>query len=138
MENIRHIDIEKLYEPGKGARWVVRRDDPGKKFHRGVPVEWELHADPQDKGNVVEAHFQFTDLDLMENPSGKHQLTQDLTASVAGPGVLKLRVQEKACRRRNPRHYAVWIKDETLPGGGVFAVGEDLNPPPEIDVGGGG
>jgi hypothetical protein len=47
-----------------------------------------------------------------------------------------LKLKDLADRRKNPRYYAVWIADGDLPGGGVFAVGEDGNPPPEMDVGG--
>lgn len=128
----RTIDIKKT-----DGRWKVIRDDRRKKFSRGQPVEWTLHPDPDEPKKPISAHFQFTDADLVENSSGHGQLTADLTAEIPAPGKkLSLKLKDNACRRRNPRHYAVWIADKEHPAGGVFATGEDGNPPPEMDVGG--
>lgn len=128
------IKIEKLYEDGKRPRWRVA--DPG-VVPRGNHVEWTLMPDPKNKKNPVEAHFQFGHDDLLQNLPKTRSLTRDLTAVIDKPnGKLQLKLQDNACRRKNPRRYAVWVKDPTLRGGGEFAVGADLNPPPEIDVGG--
>ncbi|MDH3197531.1 MAG: hypothetical protein OEO21_04750 [Candidatus Krumholzibacteria bacterium] len=114
------------------GRWMIEK--PKGKLNRGIDsVEWTLHG---KKGDAVTAHFQFPAVDLLENDPDQHDLTRDMTARIAGPGeTLKLKVQEGACRRRNPRYYAVWIRDETLANGGEYAVGEDGNPPPELQVG---
>lgn len=128
------IKIEKVYQDGKRPRWRVT--DPG-VVARGTQIEWTLLPDPEDKKNPVEAHFQFGHDDLVQNLPGERGLTRDLTAVIGKPnGKLKLKLRDNACRRSNPRRYAVWVKDATLRGGGEFAVGQDMNPPPEIDVGG--
>jgi hypothetical protein len=128
------MKIEKVYQKGKRPRWRV--NDPG-LVPRGTMLEWTLMPDPQDKKNPVEAHFQFGHDDLVQNAPKSRSLTRDLTAMINKPrGTLKLKLKDEACRRKNPRRYAVWVKDDTLPHGGTFAVGEDMNPPPEIDVGG--
>lgn len=128
------IKIEKVYQQGKRPRWRVT--DPG-MVERGNSIEWTLVPDPRDKKNAVEAHFQFGHDDLVQNEPSSRSLTRDLTAVIRKPnGKLKLKVKDDACRRKNPRRYAVWVKDATLTGGGEFAVGQDMNPPPEIDVGG--
>ena len=128
----RTFDIRK-----EDGRWKVIRDDRHQKLSRGQHLKWELHPDPDKPDKPISAHFQFTDLDLVENHGKDKGLTPDLTAVISGPGKkLNVKVQDLACRRNNPRLYAVWIADSELPGGGVFAVGEDGNPPPEMDVGG--
>lgn len=128
------MKIEKIYEKGKTPRWRVTA--PG-RVPRGRHLVWRLYPDPEDKKNPVEAHFQFGHDDLLRNHPGQRSITRDLTAVITKPhGKLELKLDDEACRRRNPRRYAVWVKDATLPHGGVFAVGEDMNPPPEIDVGG--
>lgn len=128
------MKIEKVYENGKRPRWRIT--DPG-RVPRGRTLEWKLYPDPRDKKNPVEAHFQFGHDDLVQNPAGGRTLTRDLTARIKGPNQsLVLKLKDDADRRRNPRRYAVWVKDASLPAGGVFAVGADMNPPPEIEVGG--
>lgn len=128
----RHLDIVK-----EDGRWKVVRDDRKEKFLRGQDLAWTLQPDPADPENPVAAHFQFTDADLIENQPKNTELTQDWTASIIGAGnKLHVKVKDLADRRFNPRYYAVWIVDPTLEHGGQFAVGEDGNPPPEMDVGG--
>ena len=128
----RHLEIVK-----EEGRWKVIRDDKKEKFLRGQDLAWTLHPDPDNPENLVSAHFQFTDADLIENQPKNTELTQDWTASIPEPGKkLHVKVKDLADRRFNPRHYAVWIVDPSLANGGQFAVGEDGNPPPEMDVGG--
>jgi hypothetical protein len=128
------------------GKWIV--ETPKGKVHRGLDpgrgegdrdpdsIEWTLHADPDDKGKAVSAHFQFAHADMLTGYTGVDDLTRDLTAVIARPGeTLELKLQKKACRRKNPRHYAVWIKDDDLEHGGEFAVGEAGNPPPEMEIG---
>lgn len=120
------------------GRWTVER--PRGKVHRGIDgerdpdwVEWTLRA---DKNKAVSAHFQFAHRDLLEGFTGVDDLTRDLTAVIPEPGgTLTLKIKKDACRRKNPRYYAVWIQDEDLDSGGEFAVGEDGNPPPDMEVG---
>jgi hypothetical protein len=114
------------------GRWIVEK--PKGKPAKGIDcVEWTLHG---EKGAAVSAHFQFTNMDLFENHAGRQDLTRDMTARIAGPGeMLTLKVQADADRRLHPRYYAVWIRDETHENGGEFAVGEEGNPPPELEVG---
>jgi len=120
----------------KDGRWVV--ETPKGRPERGIDrIEWTLIPDPD--GHEVSAHFQFTDRKLFDNAdSVKKPLTQDLTAVIpeAG-GTLKLKVHAQAFRRKdeNPHYYAVWIEDKCHAGKGMFAVGESLNPPPEVNVG---
>jgi hypothetical protein len=129
----RSIDIRKV-----DGQWRAIRDDQNQKFKRGVHLKWVLHPDPDDPKKPISAHFQFTDKDLVENEEENTQLTKDLTAVIPEPGKkLFLKIKGASCRRKNPRYYAIWIADGELPSGGVFAVGEDGNPPPEMDVGGG-
>lgn len=128
----RSIEIKK-----EGGRWKVIRDNPSERIHRGHQVKWELHPDPDEPKKPISAHFQFTDYDLLEDMPNQNRLSADLTAEIPEPGqTLILKLQKGTCRRRNPRYYAVWIADATLPGQGVFAVGESGNPPPEMDIGG--
>ena len=128
----RHLDIIK-----EDGRWKIIRDDRKEKFLRGQDLAWTLQPDPADPDNPVAAHFQFTDGDLIENQPKNTELTQDWTASIFEAGKkLHVKVKDLADRRFNPRYYAVWIVDPSLPSGGQFAVGEDGNPPPEMDVGG--
>jgi hypothetical protein len=128
------------------GRWMVQ--NPDGKVHRGLDpardgadrdpdsIEWKLEPDPDDKDNPISAHFQFAHGDLLTGLSGVDDLSRDLTATIPEPGgTLKLKLKKGACRRKNPRYYAVWIRDETHPDGGEFAVGEDGNPPPEMEVG---
>lgn len=117
-------------------QWVV--DTPGGKVIRGKDtVEWELIA---AKTDAVTAQFQFVG-ELFTNLDGRDDLTKDWTAKISGPGkTLKLLVSRNAGRAGDgemgyPRHYAVWVNDPSLPGGGAFAVGPDRNPPPEVIVG---
>jgi hypothetical protein len=124
-------------------RWTVGTPD-GKLHHGEKPaggkpgrepdsVCWTLAGDPRSK---VSAHFQFTDPDLFTGYTGVRDLTRDLTAQIKKPGgTLRLKLKRSACRRRNPRYYAVWIQDPSLKGGGQFAVGASGNPPPELEVG---
>lgn len=129
---IHAIDIRK-----ENGRWMVIRPDPRKKYHRGQDLKWVLHPDPDAPQKPVSAHFQFTDVDLVEDLDKNFRLTSDMTAEIPEAGKhLTLKVKQKACRRKNPRYYAVWIRDSDFPAGGVFAVGESGNPPPEMDVGG--
>ncbi len=112
------------------GQWKVIRNEPGNKVSRGQDIEWTLDR-PAD-GRPVSAHFQFADHDLVHGGN----LTRDLTAEIAGPGgTLALKVRDDADRRRNPRHYAVWIMDSALKRGGVYAVCETGNPPPELEIG---
>ena len=132
MKEQRSIIIRK-----EGDLWKVIRDDSEKKFPRGQPLTWELHRDPTASGEPVSAQFQFTDADLFDHQANKDQLTEDLTTEIsADETTLSLKLNAEADRRRNPRYYAVWIVDKEHPKGGVFAVGESENPPPEIDIGG--
>lgn len=128
----RTIDIKKV-----DGRWMAIRDDRQKKHPRGQPLKWVLHPDPAAPGKPISAHFQFADSDLVENLEKNVQLTPDWTAMIPEPGKhLSLKVKDKACRRKNPRHYAIWIVDSDFqPAGGVFAVGESGNPPPEMEIG---
>lgn len=139
------LDIRKKLI-GDTWRWIV--DTPSGKVHRGVKpengdpgrdpdtIEWTLHPDPNDKDNPISAHFQFAHVDLLEGFTGIEDLTRDLTAVIPKPGgTLALKLKKDACRRKNPRYYAVWIQDEAHPQCGEFAVGEDGNPPPEMEVG---
>lgn len=127
----RTIDILK-----QDGRWKVMRDDRNQKYPRGQHLTWELHPDPDDPKKPISAHFQFTDKDLVENETKQSDLTADLTAVIPKPGgKLSLKVKDLACRRHNPRYYAVWIADSEMPSGGEFALGEDGNPPPEMDIG---
>jgi hypothetical protein len=122
-----------IQKDNKSGRWVVGK--PRGRPNRGVDqMEWMLLPDPD--GHAVSAQFQFTDMTLFKNPDGQSDLTPDMTARIpkAG-GSLTLALHPDACRRTNPHRYAVWIRDDKLPDGGVYAVGEDLNPPPEISVG---
>ena len=132
MKGQRTIIIRK-----EGDLWKVIRDDRDKKFPRGQPLTWKLERDPKATGKPVSAHFQFTDDDLFDHQANRDRLTKDLTAEIPpDETTLSLKLDPDACRRRNPRYYAVWIRDEQHPRGGVYAVGETENPPPEIDVGG--
>jgi len=128
------------------GRWMVQK--PATKVHRGLDptrdkanresdsVVWTLYPDPDDPGKAISAHFQFAHRDLFKGLPGRRDLTRDLTAVIKAPrGTLQLKLQKHACRRKNPRYYAVWIRDETLPRGGVYAVGASGNPPPEMQVG---
>lgn len=127
----RTIDIKK-----EGDRWKVYRDDSGKKFNRGEPLQWKLHQDQNAVGGPASAQFQFTDDDLFDLPANDGKITKDLTAEIpVGETTLSLKLSPKADRRKNPRYYAVWIVDKAHPKGGVFAVGEDGNPPPQMDIG---
>lgn len=127
----RSIEIKK-----EGGQWKVIRK-PSVKYLRGDELEWKLQSDPDDKKKDISAHFQFAHADLVEDLDGESRLSKDLTAVIpAARGTLTLRVKELACRRKNPRYYAVWIADATLPNRGVFAVGESGNPPPDMDIGG--
>jgi hypothetical protein len=127
----------------ENGRWAVGK--PEGKLHRGEPpvgggggrdpdsIRWTLAGDP---AAPVSAHFQFTDADLFVSDPDPNALTRDLTAVIAAPGdSLVLTVKPMACRRRNPRHYAVWIEDKREGGQSGFAVGPDLNPPPELEIG---
>ncbi|UCH83641.1 MAG: hypothetical protein JSW50_14495, partial [Candidatus Latescibacterota bacterium] len=86
----------------------------------------------------LKAHFQFTYTDLVDNYNQK-RLSDDLVAHIPDPNgqkydnTLTLKIKDLACPRHNPRYYAIWIEDSSLPSGGMFAVGD--NPPPEMDVG---
>lgn len=138
---VRRISIKKVYQSASTskAKWVAVRDHRAKPIPRGYDLEWKLFPDPRNKHNPIEAHFQFGHNDLVQNHPRRRNLTRDLTAFIRKPnGKLELKLRDLADRRRNPRRYAVWVRDETMPHGGVFAVGEDMNPPPEIDIGGGG
>ena len=128
------------------GRWMVQ--EPEGKVHRGLDrrrdkatresdtVTWTLEHDPDDKRKPVSAHFQFAHRDLFQGLPGRHDLTRDLTAVIRAPGEqLELELKKDACRRKNPRYYAVWIRDETHPQGGMFAVGATGNPPPEMQIG---
>ena len=113
--------------------------NPDEKFNRGEPLRWILHRDPDATGEPVSAHFQFMedDKDLFDLKANEKELTGDLTAKIpANETELSLKLSREADRRRNPRFYAVFISDAQHENGGVFAVGEDENPPPEIDIGG--
>ena len=124
-----HLHIRKVRK-----KWVV--DTPGDKIYRGRDaIEWTL--DPlKGKPKAVSAYFQFTQKDLFEGYANRRDLTRDLTAVIRRPGgKLKLKVKKNACRRKNPRYYAVWIRDATHKNGGQFAVGAAGNPPPEMEVG---
>jgi hypothetical protein len=127
-------------------KWTV--DSPSGKIHRGLDpdnadpgrdpdtIEWTLHPDPNDKDKAISAHFQFAHGDLLTGYTGVDDLTRDLTAVIAkSGGTLELKLKKSACRRKNPRYYAVWIQDDDLEHGGEFAVGEAGNPPPEMQVG---
>jgi hypothetical protein len=133
---IRKIDGRWLVEKPKGK--LHRGLDPGKGEGDRDPdtIEWTLHADADDPEKEISAHFQFAHRDLVSGFTGRDDLTRDLTAVIPAPkGRLELKLKKDACRRKNPRYYAVWIRDETHPDGGEFAVGEDGNPPPEMEVG---
>jgi hypothetical protein len=98
-------------------------------------VEWTLIRDGYPN-SPVSAHFQFADLDLFTDFGKQDRLSKDKTAKIgARQDSLTLQVHADANRRTNPHHYAVWISDKDHPDGGSYAVGKDLNPPPEITVG---
>jgi hypothetical protein len=97
-------------------------------------VEWTLIRD-KDHPHVA-AHFQFPDMKLFADFGKQDRLSKDKTAKIgARQDSLTLLVHADANRRTNPHHYAVWISDKDHPDGGEYAVGKDLNPPPEITVG---
>ena len=114
-------------------RWTV--DNPKGWVYRGRDtIEWTLVLDRHTRGKRISAHFQFAHEDLVEAFKKPSDLTRDLTAVIKAPGgKLELKVRKDACPRENPRYYAVWIQDETLRHGGVYAIGK--NPPPEMQVG---
>jgi len=114
-------------------RWIVEK--PKGKPERGADfVEWTLHPDPD--GHAVSAHIQLADMSLFTNLPGGRDLSPDMVATISEINKpLTLAVHPDACRRTNPHRYAVWIRDEKHPNGGMYAVGEDLNPPPEVNVG---
>jgi hypothetical protein len=131
---------------GDKDRWVVEK--PRGKVHRGLAprngdpgrdpdrVKWTLDVPKEDRDRSISAHFQFSHADLLSGFTGTEDLSRDLTAVIhEHGGTLELKLKKDACRRQNPRHYAVWIRDESHPQGGEFAVGEDGNPPPEMEVG---
>jgi len=124
---------------GYVSRGIDHRRKPDPIDNRDTDtVEWILDSDPDDPKQRISAHFQFGDSDLFENLPGQKDLTRDWTAEIQAPGgTLELRVNHGACRRKNPRHYAVWIRDESHPSGtgGEFAVGGTGNPPPDMEVG---
>lgn len=111
------------------AKWVVSK--PQGKVWRGVDkVEWTLIREGHPDAS---AHFQFSNMKLLADLDGQHRLSKDMTASIGKDDVsLTLQVHGEACRRTKSHHYAVWISDTN---GGEYAVGEDLNPPPELNVG---
>jgi hypothetical protein len=124
MSPITH-DLTIKREKGK---WVVTAL-AGSAWRGLDSVRWTLVSDDDD----VTAHFQFADMDLFEKSP---DLTPDKTAKIAGTAKsLTLKIDKDACRRTNPHYYAVWIIDKKLKYGGGYAVGPDLNPPPEITVG---
>lgn len=113
------------------GKWIVEKPN-GKVNKWKDTVEWTLER----KGEPVTAHFQFTQGDFFENLPGRADLTPDWTAEIPmGEDTLELKVKDAADTGRNPRFYAVWIQYECPKGGGVYAVGEEGNPPPEMDVG---
>jgi hypothetical protein len=123
-------------------KWTVQ--NPAGKVHRGYKPERDHGADREadkiewtlDTSENVSAHFQFTQPDLFVGVEGEGKITRDLVAVIPSPGgKLKLQLKKDADRRKNPRYYAVWIRDETHPDGGEYAVGEAGNPPPEMQVG---
>jgi hypothetical protein len=115
------------------GKWTVEKPN-GKVNKWKDTVEWTL-----ERGNPPEpvtAHFQFTQGDFFENLPGRADLTPDWTADIlANTATLELKINEAADTGRNPRFYAVWIQYECPKGGGAYAVGEEGNPPPEMDVG---
>jgi hypothetical protein len=121
--------------------WTV--ETPKGKVNRETDsVEWTLCRARNGSQDGVSAHFQFAQGDVFEsttNAAGNGFISKDWTAEILTSPAEKLvlKVQPGADRRNNPRHYAVWIRDESLKNGrgGVFAVGEDGNPPPEMQVG---
>jgi hypothetical protein len=128
MVSDRFIQIEKE----NNGKWVVKRDDPKKPFKPGDKVIWSL--DPKQYPDAS-AHFQFTDEDLVEDLK-TGEAPPDLVAEIGkGRGTLVLRIRKDAFLPLSRRQYAVWICDPTLPLGGWFAVGESLNPPPELILG---
>ncbi|UCF78838.1 MAG: hypothetical protein JSW03_00745 [Candidatus Eiseniibacteriota bacterium] len=118
------------------GRWIVARDDPKKPFKPGDRITWTL--DPKEYPNIS-AHFQFVDLDLVEDwnkGASPPAITADLTAKIdQGAGSLLLQIRKDVFLPLSKRFYAVWIRDPALPLGGWYAVGETLNPPPELDLG---
>ncbi|KPJ60881.1 MAG: hypothetical protein AMJ46_04060 [Latescibacteria bacterium DG_63] len=129
MARDRFIEIRK----NSYGRWIVTRDDPDRPFERGSKVTWELRG-----GKSISAHFQFTDGDAVEDfTPGKYAITPDWTAVIAEGGkALVLKIRRDAYLPLSKRHYAVWICDPEIQGfGGMYAVGESQNPPPEIDLG---
>ena len=127
------ITHELQIKRNRKGQWVV--DEPAAMVWRGLDkVTWTLVPDP--RGHKVSAHFQFPDMKLFVDLKGKDRLSKDKTAHILKPTEsLTLKVHRGACRRTNPHHYAVWIRDETHRHGGTYAVGKDLNPPPEMTVG---
>lgn len=117
----------------KAKKWVV--SEPLAAVWRDIDkVEWKLVRDQNHLH--VSAHFQFADLSLFTDFDEQDRLSKDKTAVIgADEETLTLKVHKDACRRTNPHHYAVWISDKEHRHGGEYAVGKDLNPPPEISVG---
>ena len=115
-------------------RWIVEK--PRGKPLRGIDeVEWTLVA---GAGEDISAHIQLPEMELFANLPGRSDLSKDMTAALtAKKKTLKLKVHPRAkCRDGEDLHrYAVWIWDRKHPEKSTYAVGEDLNPPPEITVG---
>lgn len=145
---IRRITIKKTLVKVMGEeeyRWVVSKEFPEAIANRGKDtIEWSFAPD----SGPVSAHFQFTyrdkhplfkaggfSRDNKGNARPGGGLTRDKTAVLKPGETLVLDVHDDACRRTNPHYYAVWIQDPSLPDGGTYAVGPDLNPPPDVTVG---
>jgi hypothetical protein len=131
VEPITH-QLEIRWNP-TAKKWTVT--EPDGMVWRGLDkVEWKLVRD--DEHPHVEAHFQFPDMKLFADSGKEDRLSKDKTAKIGNrEDSLVLQVHAEACRRTNPHYYAVWISDQKHPNGGEFAVGKDLNPPPEVSVG---
>lgn len=121
----------------KDGTWIVtrpvREGKSVKRVMRGQDsVEWTLEQ--PDPDHPVSAHFQFTNPDEYPLFHGR-RLTRDLTAAILrSPWTLKLTAS--ACDDHRGKHrYAVWIADANHPEGGMYAVGSDGNPPPEVVMG---
>ncbi|HEX6790859.1 MAG TPA: hypothetical protein VF247_06085 [Candidatus Krumholzibacteria bacterium] len=123
--------LEIRWEP-TAKKWMVT--SPDGMVWRGLDkVEWKLVRGEKPD---VEAHFQFPDMKLFADFGKQDRLSKDKTAKIGKrEDNLVLQVHADACRRSNPHYYAVWISDREHPNGGEFAVGQDLNPPPEVTVG---